>query len=79
MTTTSSAPPQVWLLAARPATLPAAVAPVLVGSAAATLIVDFRVGPFLAALFAAVLIQIGTNYANDLADLRNQGDDAVIS
>lgn len=76
MTTTSSAPPQVWLLAARPATLPAAVAPVLVGSAAATLIVDFRVGPFLAALFAAVLIQIGTNYANDLADFRRGADDA---
>jgi 1,4-dihydroxy-2-naphthoate octaprenyltransferase len=68
--------PRIWLLAARPATLPAAVAPVLVGSAAATLIVDFRVGSFLAALFAAILIQIGTNYANDLADFQRGADDA---
>ena len=67
--------PRVWLLAARPATLPAAVAPVLAGSAAATLIVDFRVGPFLAALLAAILIQIGTNFANDLADFQRGADD----
>lgn len=68
--------PRIWLLAARPATLPAAIAPVLVGSAAATQIVDFRVGPFLAALFAAVLIQIGTNFANDFADFQRGVDDA---
>ena len=67
--------PRVWLLAARPATLPAAVAPVLVGSAAATTIVDFRLGPFLAALFASALIQIGANYANDLSDFQRGTDD----
>ena len=67
--------PRVWLLAARPATLPAAITPVLVGSAAATVIVDFRVGPFAAALIAAIFIQIGTNYANDFSDFRHGADD----
>ncbi|PZC49546.1 MAG: 1,4-dihydroxy-2-naphthoate octaprenyltransferase [Chloroflexi bacterium] len=66
---------RVWLLAARPATLPAAIAPVLVGTAAATVIVDFRVGPFVAALIAAIFIQIGTNYANDFSDFRHGADD----
>jgi 1,4-dihydroxy-2-naphthoate octaprenyltransferase len=68
---------RVWLLAARPATLPAAVAPVLVGSAAATAAVDFRVGPFLAALLGAIFIQIGANYANDRADFQRGADDAA--
>lgn len=67
--------PRVWLLAARPATLPAAVAPVLVGTAAASVVVDFRVAPFVAALLAAVCIQIGTNYANDFSDFRHGADD----
>ena len=67
---------RVWLLAARPATLPAAIAPVLAGSAAATVVVDFRIGPFVAALLGAIFIQIGANYANDLADFQRGADDA---
>ena len=67
---------RVWLLAARPATLPAAIAPVLAGSAAATLVVDFRPGPFVAALLGAIFIQIGANYANDFADFQRGADDA---
>ena len=69
----------IWLLAARPATLPAAIAPVLVGTAVATRDADFRAGPFVAALCAAVLIQIGTNYANDLSDFSRgaDGDDRL--
>ncbi|MCW5853839.1 MAG: 1,4-dihydroxy-2-naphthoate polyprenyltransferase [Anaerolineae bacterium] len=66
--------PNPWLLAARPNTLPAAVVPVLVGSALA-----FRDGAFqplaaLAALFAAVCIQIGTNLANDVHDFKKGAD-----
>jgi 1,4-dihydroxy-2-naphthoate octaprenyltransferase len=61
-------------MAARPATLPAAVAPVLVGTAVAVHARHFRPLPFLAALVAAVLIQIGTNFANDLFDYHKGAD-----
>ena len=67
----------MWLLAARPATLPAAVVPVLVGTAAALHGgVQLQVGPFVAALVAALLIQIGTNFANDVFDFRKGADTA---
>jgi 1,4-dihydroxy-2-naphthoate octaprenyltransferase len=42
--------------------------PVLVGSAIAARSGQFQALPFLAALLASLLIQIGTNYANDLFD-----------
>jgi len=68
---------RVWLLAARPATLPAAIVPVLVGTAAALHGGrELRVGPFLAALIASLLIQIGTNFANDLSDFLKGADTA---
>jgi 1,4-dihydroxy-2-naphthoate octaprenyltransferase len=64
-----------WLLAARPATLPAAIVPVLVGTAAAFHEERaLRVGPFLGALLASILIQIGTNLANDYFDFRKGAD-----
>jgi len=67
--------PRVWLLAARPATLPAAVVPVVVGTAAALHGgAPLQVGPFLAALLASLLIQIGTNFANDVFDFRRGAD-----
>lgn len=56
---------QVWLMAARPKTLPAALAPVLVGTALAHAHDVFSWLPALAALAAALLLQIGTNFAND--------------
>lgn len=65
---------QVWLLAARPPTLPAAVAPVLVGTAVAALDGPFDAGLFLQVLAAAILIQIGVNFANDLSDFRRGAD-----
>ncbi|MDI3340688.1 MAG: 1,4-dihydroxy-2-naphthoate polyprenyltransferase [Sphaerobacter sp.] len=68
---------KVWLLAARPPTLPAAVTPVLVGTAAGVAGADFRPLPFLAALVAALLIQIGTNFANDLFDFHKGADTAA--
>lgn len=67
---------RAWFAAARPATLPAAVVPVLVGTAAATRDGLFRLGPFLAALGASVLIQIGTNLANDYFDHQKGADTA---
>ena len=65
-------------MAARPRTLPAAIAPVFVGTAAA---VEWagrlpRVGAFLAALVGSIFIQIGTNLANDYSDAKRGADTA---
>lgn len=65
-----------WILAARPATLTAAVVPVAVGTACAHAIGALRIGPALAALFGAVWIQIGTNFANDVFDAEKGADTA---
>lgn len=59
---------QAWVLAARPKTLPAAVSPVIVGSALAAAHGGFALGPALAALAGALLLQIGSNFANDYFD-----------
>ena len=64
-----------WVLAARPATLPAAIAPVLVGTALAVAAEVFRLDAFIVTLVAALLIQVGVNYANDVAD-GTRGTDA---
>ncbi len=63
-----------WVLAARPATLPAGVAAVVVGSALAAADGVFRWDAFIVTLFAAMAIQIGVNYANDLADAQKGAD-----
>lgn len=63
-----------WILAARPKTLPAAVVPVLVGSAVAAAHGVFSLLPALVALVCAVLIQIGTNFANDYFDFIKGAD-----
>jgi 1,4-dihydroxy-2-naphthoate octaprenyltransferase len=54
-------PLHIWLMAARPRTLPAAVAPVLVGTALAGTEDGFKVLTFLAAMLGALFIQVGTN------------------
>jgi 1,4-dihydroxy-2-naphthoate octaprenyltransferase len=59
---------QAWGMAARPKTLPAAMAPVVVGTALAYSDGAFALVPALAALIGALLIQIGTNLANDYYD-----------
>lgn len=59
---------QVWVMAARPRTLPAAISPVIVGIALAMADGKFAFWPALAALVDALLIQIGTNLANDYFD-----------
>ncbi|HCE18290.1 MAG TPA: 1,4-dihydroxy-2-naphthoate polyprenyltransferase [Anaerolinea thermolimosa] len=65
-----------WWLAARPRTLPAALAPVIVGSALAWSDGLFALLPALAAMMGALLIQIGANYANDLFDYQKGVDNA---
>ena len=65
---------RIWLMAARVRTLPAAVAPVLVGTSLAIERAIFRPGAFLAALLGSILIQIGTNLANDYSDARRGAD-----
>jgi len=57
-----------WMLATRPRTLPAAVAPVLVGTAMAIADKQFAWLPAAAALTVALLLQIGVNLANDYFD-----------
>jgi 1,4-dihydroxy-2-naphthoate octaprenyltransferase len=67
-------PFRIWLVAARPRTLPAAVAPVLVGTALAGSEDVFRPLAFVAALLGSVFIQIGTNLSNDYSDARRGAD-----
>lgn len=72
-------PLRIWAMAARPRTLPAAIAPVVVGTAAAVTAAAGslpRPGGLIAALVASVLIQIGTNLANDYSDARRGADTA---
>lgn len=68
---------RVWLSAARPRTLPAAVAPVVVGSALAGH--DHRFDPAAAGLclLFALLVQVGTNFANDYFDFVHGADTAA--
>lgn len=65
---------QIWLLASRPKTLPAAAAPVIVGSAVAVSENVFNIWPALAALLGALLLQIGANFANDVFDYKKGAD-----
>jgi 1,4-dihydroxy-2-naphthoate octaprenyltransferase len=64
----------IWIEAARPKTLPAAVVPVVVGTACARGAGDIAWGPALAALAGAIAIQIGTNFANDAFDAEKGAD-----
>src|SRR3954462_11709202 len=61
-------------MAARVRTLPAAVAPVLVGTSLAIQHGDFDVAAFLCALLGALFIQVGTNLSNDYSDARRGAD-----
>ena len=65
---------QVWMLASRPKTLPAAASGVVTGTALALRDGHFRFGPALAALFVALLLQIGSNLANDVYDYERGAD-----
>jgi 1,4-dihydroxy-2-naphthoate polyprenyltransferase len=69
------ATPVQWLEGARPRTLPAALAPVFVGTGAAAALSGFRLVPALLALVVALALQVAVNYANDYSDGR-RGTDA---
>jgi 1,4-dihydroxy-2-naphthoate octaprenyltransferase len=63
-----------WLLASRPKTLPAAFVPVLVGSALAAREGFYNWQAAALCLGFALLIQIGTNFANDYFDFLGGAD-----
>jgi len=65
---------RIWLMAARVRTLPAAVAPVLVGTALAIQQGEFDGIAFACALLGALFIQVGTNLSNDYSDARRGAD-----
>ncbi|MFL5895938.1 MAG: 1,4-dihydroxy-2-naphthoate polyprenyltransferase [Thermoleophilaceae bacterium] len=67
-------PLRLWLVAARPRTLPAAIAPVLVGTSLAIGEGTFRPLAFACALIGSTFIQIGTNLSNDYSDARRGAD-----
>ena len=72
------ATPAQWLEGARPRTLPAALAPVLVGTGVAAALDGFRLGPALLALVVALALQVGVNYANDYSDGKRGTDDVRV-
>lgn len=69
-------PIRTWVTGARVRTLPLAVAPVILGSAVASTIDRFDLPLATLALFVALLLQIGVNYANDYSD-GIKGTDAI--
>src|SRR5699024_4591765 len=67
-----------WVAAARLRTLPMAIAPVIVGSAAAAQLGEFHLAKALLALVVALALQIGVNYSNDYSDgIRGTDDQRV--
>ncbi len=73
----TATPLQAWVLAARPRTLPAAVAPVVVGTAVAIAEDSFAPLAAAAAFAVALLLQVGANLANDVFDFRRGADTAA--
>jgi 1,4-dihydroxy-2-naphthoate polyprenyltransferase len=69
------ATPAQWVAGARPRTLPAALAPVLIGTGTAIALDGFRPVPAVLALVVSLALQVGVNYANDYSDGR-RGTDA---
>ncbi|WP_408956168.1 1,4-dihydroxy-2-naphthoate polyprenyltransferase [Natroniella sp. ANB-PHB2] len=65
---------QAWIMAARVPTLPAAIVPVLVGTAAAMRYGYLNLSATIVALLVTLLIQIGTNLTNDLYDFKKGTD-----
>jgi len=67
-------PWRVWIMAVRPRTLAASIAPVVVGTAVAARIGGLRPLAAAIALFSSLFIQIGTNLANDYSDFKRGAD-----
>lgn len=74
MTGRSISRTRAWVMACRPRTLTAAAAPVAAGTGLAHMHGGFALAPALAALGGAMLIQVGTNLANDYYDYQKGGD-----
>jgi len=66
----------VWIMASRPKTLWAAISPVIIGTALAYADRALHWPSALAALFGAIMIQIGTNLSNDYFDYLKGADQA---
>lgn len=64
----------IWILASRPKTLLASFVPVIVGSSIAYMEYSFNVSAAIVALICSVLIQVGTNFTNDLYDFEKGAD-----
>lgn len=77
-TSTSQRPSllSLWFLAARPRTLPASIAPILVGTAVAIHEDGFHLLTAILALLTALLLQIAANFANDALDFKRGADTA---
>jgi len=67
-------PVRAWLTAIRPKTLPAAVAPVILGTAVAAYQGGVSLGPAIAALVGALMLQVASNLANDIFDNEKGAD-----
>jgi 1,4-dihydroxy-2-naphthoate polyprenyltransferase len=65
---------RLWLIASRPATLPASICPVLVGASVAAHDHRVRTAVSLLSLLVAMALQVGVNYANDYSDFRRGAD-----
>ncbi|MDZ7714703.1 MAG: 1,4-dihydroxy-2-naphthoate polyprenyltransferase [Balneolaceae bacterium] len=65
---------KIWSEAARPQTLPAAIVPVMVGASLAYYYQSLYWPATIVALICAMLIQIGTNFANDYFDFKKGAD-----
>jgi len=65
---------QAWVMAMRPQTLPVSIGPVLVGTSVAYVQGSLRPGPAVAAGVGALLLQIGSNFANDVFDFEKGAD-----
>ncbi|GMU86411.1 MAG: 1,4-dihydroxy-2-naphthoate octaprenyltransferase [Ignavibacteriales bacterium] len=74
MSSPALSPFQIWMAAARPKTLAAAFVPVAVGSSIAFRFDSFKLSSSVIALLVALLIQIGTNFTNDLYDFLKGAD-----
>lgn len=74
MSAATMSPARVWILAARPKTLPAAVAPVIAGTAVAYYEDGLHWVSAVLAVLTALLLQVAANFANDALDFRKGAD-----
>jgi len=75
---TSAPPGNIWVLGARPRTLPAAVVPVAVGTACAAGLDDSVWWRGALSLIVSLALQVGVNYANDYSDGIRGTDDVRV-